>query len=169
MNPISWSLQESKSNLKTNPALEFNRGSRFPGFQSGFEWPSSVMNLNLYIHIIIYRCVCMYIYIYIIIIYSPPPKKSNYAYDTDFNQFGAPRGVVDGCPGTAQFHRLTVRIGRMESVDCWCGMKGLSQPHLGYGIWYNQWTLTGYTSIYIYIYKQRLAPRMACPKTRNLR
>ena len=43
---------------------------------------------------------CVYVYIYIII-YSPPPKKSNCAYGTDFNQFGAPRGVVDGCPGMA--------------------------------------------------------------------
>ena len=80
MNPISWSLQESKSNLKTNPALEFNRGSRFPGFQSGFEWPSSVMNLNLYTHIIIYRymCVCMYVCIYIYYYYyyiQPTTKK----------------------------------------------------------------------------------------------
>ena len=46
-------------------------------------------------------CVCVCIYIYILLYTAHHQKKNNCAYGTDFNQFGAPRGVVDGCPGMA--------------------------------------------------------------------
>jgi hypothetical protein len=170
MNPISWSLQESKSNLKTNPALEFNRGSRFPGFQSGFEWPSSVMNLNLYIHIIIYRYVCVCIYIYYYYYIQPTTKKKQLClwyrfqpvWGTARRRWWLPRnGLVSPSHCTNWSHG-----------KCWLLMwhEGIEPTTLGIWDMIQSMDINRiYRYIYIYIYKQRLAPRMACPKTRNLR